>query len=212
MEPKPGAIDSLQKRPIPDNIGVFLNPELLPPDQKGLLSKTLGFAIEASRLLGDEFYQRFKHSRIKGTGLSNPPSAQFLEANGLHLPQFDIFDSQSSRAFLEKTPFPEHQVQDENLLLVFILPRPIALANHLKYEQDYGRKSKYDWDYFSKPVRRILWQHLEKTEFEKQSLRFEKVNEVGEHDSSLFHYVWEVSLPTDSYLLKASRNGPAPAE
>ncbi len=196
---------------LPPNTYVYLGCNVTDRSARHLLSRTIDFVNESSRNLANDFALNYKKSRVEATGLSNPLSAGFLTRSGMHFPQFSIIDHTVAPEFFAQTPFPEVSIDDGNLLLAFLMPKPIAREFRQKYEQEEGRSKPAYWEKFAMPIKRSVRKQVRTIEDKKQTLIFKKINDKGVHNSTLFHYLWEVSLPEHSFYYNGGI-GPTPTE
>ncbi len=180
------------------NVAITLSSQ---PDrrQTTLLVRTLAFLSDSSRVVGDEFLRRFQVDRESQTGIQIPNSVDLIKRRGFHLPQFSVYDQVSGEDFLEKTTIDTKNIETHNLLLVFQLPPLIHRHNIRKYEEDSCRNSNVNWEKFSRPVKKVLRKRIKACEDKERSLKFLKLNEMGQHDTFYYHYVWEVGFPDNGF-------------
>jgi hypothetical protein len=171
------------------SVHVSENPHTLP-----LARKTLGFIGKTSRMIGEDFVASYSANRAQAIGNPNPPSLDFLIKRNLHLPQFGLLDAPAAGSFLEAVGF-DYEIEPENLLLVFQFPQLTTRWSRRKYEENKPDNSVIDWGKFSFPFKKVVWNNIKLYSELSQELVFNRINEEGKHDSRLYHYVWEVSLP-----------------
>jgi len=184
------------------SIHVSENPHTLP-----LVRKTLGFIGKTSRMIGEDFVASYSTNRAQAIGNPHPSSLDFLIKRNLHLPQFGVFDALTAGVFLNAAGL-DHQIEPDNLLLVFQFPQLTARWNRRKYEEEKPENSVINWGKFSYPFKRVVWNNVKLYSEKSQELTFDRINGEGEHDSSLYHYVWEVALPEEKkeYLRRSGFN------
>lgn len=181
------------------NVSIFLG-ENVSTATVHLLRRTLEVVSTASRVMGDEFTLQYSQDRKRAINNSDPSSLHFLKRHGLHLPQFAVFDQQTSAGFFALTPFPEESIEPGNLLLVFQHSPLIARQNGRIYEEAKQNCSSVDWKEFDSPIKKLIRKKLKHAQHKDGLLTIRKINDYGEHDSNLFHYVWEIGIPDTSYL------------
>ena len=64
----------------------------------------------------------------------------------------------------------------------------------LAKREPYIKAPEIEWGRYIPPLRRILWRHIEQEQ--EELLEFRKINGSGDHEPTMYHYMWEVSLPT----------------
>lgn len=150
----------------------------------GLMSDT----IDASQI---NFAKHFD-PHAKKPGLVN-----LLTKIGCGLPQFSLYDTQLSESFLNKSGFGDIDIDKNNFLLVYRLPKIIEQSCGRFFEQEgFEENPKVArWVGLQKPATRALWQTIK--QYEDTTLSIERLNERKDHRAGLYHYLYQVGLKTN---------------
>lgn len=70
------------------------------------------------------------------------------------------------------------------------------ISRVLGKREPYSTVEQIEWGMFLPALRHILWEHVEQYKGAGK-LDFRKINGLGEHQPTLYHYMWEVSIPQD---------------
>ena len=168
-----------------------------------LLCKTLGFVDKTSRQMKDAFVQALIAYQTN-KDRSHGPILAVLTAAGMTRPRFALYDAFTSKDFLDKTGHPERRIGKDSLLLVFHLPEPVAqlwfLDKRTKRKRarqmmDSG-KEIIEWGRFRSPITRVMWTNIDLYSSQSSKLEFEKINGQSQHHPDLYHYMFEVKLPS----------------
>lgn len=116
-------------------------------------------------------------------------------------PRFDVYGKNESRKFLDDIGYPYVQVEDESVLVVFNLPKPLAQF-WWKGVGEWGAldvdidESAVEWGTMYRELMPVVWDNLDKYQYGR-SLVFYRVNDVTDHEPGDYYYIWEVQLATE---------------
>jgi len=182
---------------VPQNIREDVNEKKLNTETKKLLHLARNFCTD----LSEEFKKTFLsllsdymqvHSQLSEDIFS------YLERKEFNLPNFIISYGKDSATLLKELDLEGQIYNDEGLLIVFQLPKPLAQFWWKGGAESWGEYSEdvsdivIEWGYFYRELMPVVWEKQGYYENE-EDLNFERVNNVGQHDPQKYYYVWEIS-------------------
>ncbi len=157
-----------------------------------LLNKTYQFVQETSALMAAIFDQNYK--------MHNPESRALplIRGLGLDAPKFTILDRPNARKFMDKADFAGPNIRYDSLLVVFQFPQIIARSNRILYgrEKTKNPTKASKWKRFARPIKTGLWITADNYSAGADQLQFKRLNEIGKHDGTYYHYLIEVRNPS----------------
>ena len=165
----------------------------------GFLQKHLHLVADTKDLIkdiGDEFrngMEELAEKFLESTSLpSQIKAVKRASDRGFFSCEFEIYDSKSGREYLERELGWYHHVDEDNLVVVFRLPRPVDWHWDKGNNGSTVKSTANLWgDSYDELITRVwdIWNISD----EKYSLDLVRINEVGEHEKGNFYYIWEVS-------------------
>lgn len=168
----------------------------LSPELKSCLDKTKIFCNE----LAEEFKQKFL-SLLDQYGNErrqiSPKIVEYLLEKKFDIPNFNIAYGSRAKELLEEYGFSD-EINDQSLLLVFQLPKPLAQYWWKGGTESWGSMAEdvegaaIEWGHFYRELMPIIWEAQGRHENES-GLAFNRINNVGEHNPKKYYYIWKIS-------------------
>ncbi len=180
----------------PSNITELLEEGELGVEGSMCLEKIRSFCHEVSEEYKEEFLSLLDTYRKEGHLISSK-IIDYLMEKKFNLPQFIISQGERANGLLSDFEL-DGKINDQNLLLVFQLPKPLA---QFWWKGDIGSQGEMskkidnaaiEWGRFYRELMPIVWEAQGRQENEN-NLDFRRINKFGQHDPKKYYYVWEIS-------------------
>ena len=181
---------------LPPNTKELVHEEELTVEMKRCLEKTRSFCSEVSEDFKQTFLSLLDQYRKERRQISQKIVDHLLEKNFV-LPNFTIASREQAEALLEEYGLSE-EINEQNLLLVFQLPKPLAQFWWKGGADSWGdlaediNDTAIEWGHFYRELMPVVWETQGRHENEN-GLDFYRFNGIGEHDPKKYYYVWEIS-------------------
>lgn len=178
------------------NIKELVSEEELTIEMKRCLEKTRTFCNELSEDFKQTFLSLLDQYRKERRQISQKIVDYLLEKNFV-LPNFTIANKEQAQALLEEYGL-SGEVNEQNLLLVFQLPKPLAQFWWKGGADSWGdlaediNDTAIEWGHFYRELMPVVWEEQGRHENES-GLDFQRVNGVGEHNPKKYYYIWKMS-------------------
>jgi len=178
------------------NTTELLSEEELTAETKRCLEKTRTFCNELSDDFKQTFLSLLEQYRRERRQISQKIVDYLLEKNFV-LPNFTIANRKQAEVLLEEYELGG-EINEQNLLLVFQLPKPLAQFWWKGGADSWGNMSvdikdqAIEWGHFYRELMPVIWETQGRHENES-GLDFYRMNSVGEHDPKKYYYIWEMS-------------------
>lgn len=137
------------------------------------------------------------YNHTKESTLLTPVIAHKMIERGYDLPQLSIYQGESAIRFLKEAGQGSAiSTLGEGVLLVYDLPRPISRFWYIGGQDSWGNGSKrtkpdeIEWGHFYREITNTIWEAVGVEEFDE--LVFNRLNEIAEHKSGVYYYLWAV--------------------
>jgi len=170
--------------------------EELTVEMKRSLEKIRTFCGELSEDFKQTFLSLLDQYRKERHQISQKIVDYLLEKNFV-LPNFTIASGEQAQALLEEYGL-NGEINEQNLLLVFQLPKPLAQFWWKGGADSWGNLAEdindtaIEWGHFYRELMPVVWETQGRHENES-GLYFQRVNDIGEHDPKKYYYIWEIS-------------------
>ncbi len=160
------------------------------------LSKTRSFCDEVSKDFKQQFLCLLDQYRKERRQIPQK-IIDYLSEKDFIFPNFIIAVREQAQKLLEEYGFQE-EINNQDLLLVFQLPKPLAKFWWKGGADSWGGESidiedrAIEWGHFYRELLPIIWETQGRYEDEK-GLDFYRINEIGEHDPEKYYYIWKMS-------------------
>lgn len=158
-----------------------------------LLQEISVFIQDFSYDFREEFVHAFEEV-ITGSPASKERILAFLKERKMDLPRFTVCDGHFAVALLRKFGFPNPQLAEHRVLVVFNLPKHLA-RYWWKGDGQWGKGGQethgtvMEWGSLYRKLMPIVWGHVDR---DAHGLQFLRQNVRGDHDPQQFYYIWEV--------------------
>jgi len=160
--------------------------EALSPEKQALVHNVTRVAQRISIDFQDQMHHLMdNYQKDRGSDAFTPEMAQKMKEKGHDLPRFTIKDGEAAQKFMEEVGEAERWDLNENsVLLVFNLPRPIARFWHRGATDSWGEQSvevgegEVEWGYFYRESMPTIWEGVGYEECEG-TLTFDRINGGG---------------------------------
>lgn len=181
---------------LPSNIKESVSEQELIAETRICLEKTRAFCGELSEDFKQTFLSLIEQYRRERRQISKKIVDYLLEKKFV-LPNFIIANKEYARALVEKYELDEN-INEQNLLLIFQLPKPLAQFWWKGGADSWGNKSidikdqAIEWGHFYRELMPVVWK-MQGYYQNESGLNFQRVNGVGAHDPREYYYIWEMS-------------------
>ncbi|MBL7057984.1 hypothetical protein ISS03_01485 [Patescibacteria group bacterium] len=181
---------------VSPNVREFVQEHELDSETKRCLDKTRAFCSELSEEFRQVFLSLLEQYRNERRQISQKIIDYLLEKK-FDLPNFTIAHGEKVQELLKEYDL-DVEVNGQNLLLVFQLPKPLAQFWWKGGADSWGDMSEdveddiIEWGHFYRELMPVVWEEQGRYENEN-GLDFSRVNGVGEHDPKKYYYIWEMS-------------------
>lgn len=178
------------------NVKEFAQEHGLDDETKRHLDKTRKFCSELSEEFKQTFLSLLEQYQNERRQIPQKIVDYLLEKN-FDLPNFIIAHGEKVQELLEEYGL-YIETNDQTLLLVFQLPKPLSQFWWKGGADSWGTLSEdvqntvIEWGHFYRELMSVVWQEQGRHENEN-GLGFQRVNKVGEHDPKKYYYVWKMS-------------------
>ncbi len=178
------------------NIKELVSEEELNVEMKKCLKKTRTFCSELSEDFRQTFLSLLEQYRQGRRHISQKIVDYLLEKNFV-LPNFTIARSEQAQILLEEYEL-DGEINEQNLLLVFQLPKPLAQFWWKGGSDSWGdlaedvKDTVIEWGHFYRELMPVVWGTQGRHENEN-GLNFYRFNGAGEHDPKKYYYIWKIS-------------------
>lgn len=178
------------------NIEARISEHELTSETRHNLETVRSFCAELSEEFRQAFLLLLEQYRRERCLISQKIVDYLLKKN-LVLPTFVIANGERAHGVLNEYKL-NGDVTAHSLLVAFQLPKPLSQFWWKGGADSWGSGSEHlgsaviEWGHFYRELMRVVWETQGYYENE-YSLRFERINSVGEHDPKKYYYVWEVS-------------------
>lgn len=178
------------------NIKELLYEEELSAKTKRCLEKTRTFCNELSENFKQTFLSLLEQYRQEKRQIPQTIVDYLLEKKFV-LPNFTIASREQAKGLLEEYEI-SGEIKEQNLLLVFQLPKPLAQFWWKGGADSWGdlsvdiKDTAIEWGHFYRELMPVIWEMQGHHENEN-GLDFQRVNAIGEHDPKKYYYIWEIS-------------------
>lgn len=178
------------------------------PEQRSLWNRVQEYTSEAS----DAFHRELEglldaYTYGGGEGM-RPEIREFLMQHGLTFPEYKFRFGEEGRKMLDELGIGEDvcALHGAEGVLIFQLPKPLAeywwkssarLDSSSLHERDNYRKPEdyggmvIEWGKIYSNVMPAVWEVVDRYNSEGD-IRFDRINDVGQHDPKEYYYVWVV--------------------
>jgi hypothetical protein len=181
-----------EEEPITYNIKEYgINEAELTPKQLEYLQKVRAFAQSTSKV-----YRTAMRLLMKGYQQKNPNFTdkiiQKMMERGYDAPDFSIYGSRSAAEFLSKQEDLGIEGFNDNFLVNFQLPKPLA---RFWYKGGEGTKSipvkegEIEWGHFYRIAMPVIYSGVDRAQM--SGLFLNRLNQFGQHDPKKYYYLWE---------------------
>lgn len=181
-----------EEEPMTYNIKEYgINEAGLTPEQLEHLQKTRAFAQNTSRV-----YRTAMRLLMKGYQQHNPQFTdkmmQKMMERGYDLPDFSLYGSKAAEEFLSKQQELGIEEFNDNFLVNFQLPKPLA---RFWYKGGSGTKSipvkegEIEWGHFYRMCMPVIYNGADRAQM--SGLYLNRLNQFGQHDPKKYYYLWE---------------------
>jgi len=168
--------------------------EQLSPDEQETLQLAKEFVVDVSKVFQEES-RRLLAEYYNSDSPFGQKIIEFIKDKGFDVPKFSVFDQEQARDFLKNLGYEVHEFEDDNLLLTFQLPKPLAKfwwkGNDLREAKKTAGSTRL-WGNFYFKLMPIVHQRWDQMHYDEQ-LFFYRVNMAGIHDEQEYYYLWEIS-------------------
>src|SRR3989339_1526103 len=179
--------DDIKKRieQFSPNITELISEKELNVEMKRRLEKIRTFCNELSQDFKQTFLSLLKQYRHERREIYQKIVDYFIEKNFV-LPNFIITNGKQARALLEEYGV-DGNMNEQNLLLVFQLPKPLAQFWWKGGADSWGDMSvdikdqTIEWGHFYRELMPVVWETQGRHENEK-GLNFQRKNNIGQHN------------------------------
>jgi len=181
---------------IRPNVKELLDEKTLSPEQRDCLNKIREFCDELSENFRTEFLSLLEQYHKERRQISQKIVDYLLEKN-FDLPQFTVSQGKQANDLLDSFNL-NAEVGDQNLLLTFQFPKPLAQYWWKGGANSWGNLAEdmedrvIEWGYFYRELIQEVW-YLQGFYEDEKGLNFYRLNNIGEHDPKNFYYVWEIN-------------------
>ena len=181
---------------ISPNIKELVEEHELNAETKRCLDKIRAFCSELSEEFRQTFLVLLEQYRKERRQISQKIVDYLLEKN-FDLPNFTIAYREKAQELLKERGF-DVEINDQSLLLIFQLPKPLSQFWWKGGVDSWGDLSEdmqgavIEWGHFYRELMPVVWEKQGYYENES-ALDFYRINGVGEHDPQKYYYIWEVS-------------------
>jgi len=178
------------------NTKELVSEEELSAEMKRCLKKTRAFCSELSDDFKQTFLSRLDQYRRERRQIA-PKIVEYLLEKNFVLPNFTIASQEQAQALLEEYGYVG-EMNEQKLLLVFNLPKPLAHFWWKGGADSWGdlaediHDTAIEWGHFYRELMPVVWETQGRHENEN-GLDFYRVNGTGEHDPKKYYYIWEIS-------------------
>jgi hypothetical protein len=175
-------------------------------ERKLALSDLLEDTTRLAQEMGVEFKQTFLQlmkEYYKTHGRLGPKIQTYLQEKMLDRPRFAIYDHEKAKQLFEELGFTQESIEQNHLLLLFELPKPLAEFWWKNNNQPWAEGSQeikgsaIEWGQFYEKLIKIIWRHLDRSN-DQGSVYLDRINDQGHHEPHKFYYLWE-TLPTSDF-------------
>lgn len=187
------------------NTSLFIPLEKL-STKRQIVNRTIRFAGDISRITGEQYLEGLSEYQEALRNIQNSIVLSILRRHSLHLPKFEIHDIPSGEAFLDSVGYADEPLDPSGLMLVFNTPHFSSAVwrriNDESKKEDKKRVSKSIWNRLGNSSTKVFWQ-ISDDYSSKDRLRFRRLNEIGDHQSDRFYYLFEVTKPERHQFITA---------
>ncbi len=177
------------------NIKELVENKELTEETEGCLNKAREFCSDLSEDFKQKFTDLLDEYRSNQRQLSQKIIDYLLEKK-FDLPNFTIAHGRQASELLKDLGF-NNEIQDNNLLLVLQLPKPLSQFWWKGGGDSWGSAAKdaegtVEWGHFYRELMPVVWGQHGYYEDER-GLNFDRINDLGEHNPKKYYYIWEMS-------------------
>ncbi len=181
---------------VSPNVKELISENELKLEAKKCLKKTRTFCKELSQDFKQTFLSLIDQYRQERRQISQKIVDYLLEKN-IVLPNFTIASKKQAKALLKEYELGG-EINEESLLLIFQLPKPLAQFWWKGGADSWGELAEdindtaIEWDHFYRELMPVVWETQGRHENEN-SLNFNRLNGFSQHDPKKYYYIWELS-------------------
>ncbi|HVZ11744.1 MAG TPA: hypothetical protein VG965_01820 [Patescibacteria group bacterium] len=185
---------------FPARTELNFDPRTLSASQRNTLKHLSPLIRSASDRISTNFQESFLDYQTYDRGITDGRIDGYLDRTQLYRPQFAIYEGRGAEDFLTKTQQDAKKIKPSSLLLVFNLPKPIAVYWD-KVKLDQLNEEYLEGGCVSQSIKPIEWGRFrwdmlrdmrDMIADDTSGVRFEKINNPRTHDARNFYYIWEV--------------------